>query len=88
MSAPQTNVEKQRRRHYGPLIGISLAAVFGVVLIVFWLFEEAATSDPPAPPEATETLPPAPTTIVTPEENGNAVTPVPVQPVQPGGTSD
>lgn len=49
MSAPQTNVEKQRRRHWAPLLGTALAAVFGVVLIIYWLFEEAAESDPPAP---------------------------------------
>lgn len=44
MSAPQTNLEKQRRRHRGPLIGMALVAVFGVGLIAYWLFEEAATS--------------------------------------------
>ncbi len=44
MSAPQTNLEKQRRRHRGPLIGMALVALFGVGLILYWLFEEAASS--------------------------------------------
>ena len=29
MSAPDTNVEKQSRRHKGPIIGIALAVAFG-----------------------------------------------------------
>jgi hypothetical protein len=28
MSAPQTNIEKQRRRHRGPLIGMALVVLF------------------------------------------------------------
>ena len=29
MSAPDTNLERQRRRHIGPLIGMAVAAIFG-----------------------------------------------------------
>lgn len=49
MSAPRTNLEKQRRRHWAPLLGIALAALFGVAVIVYWLTEEAANSDPQPP---------------------------------------
>ncbi|MEM9798527.1 MAG: hypothetical protein AAF919_18705 [Pseudomonadota bacterium] len=33
MSAPDTNVEKQEKRHAGPLIGIAAAVVFGLILV-------------------------------------------------------
>lgn len=48
MSAPQTDMEKQTRRHRGPLIGMALAVIFGTFLIVYWLFEEAAQTEQPA----------------------------------------
>ncbi|MCP1166971.1 hypothetical protein [Limimaricola litoreus] len=41
MSAPHTDVEKQEKRHKGPLAGMAIVAVFGVLLIlllVFWGF--------------------------------------------------
>lgn len=38
MSAPNTNVEKQARRHRPALIGITAAIVFAAVLFVVWLF--------------------------------------------------
>ncbi len=47
MSAPRTNFSTQKRRHRGPLIGMALVALFGVLLIVYWIFEEAATADNP-----------------------------------------
>ncbi|MEL6610117.1 MAG: hypothetical protein AAFO58_08615 [Pseudomonadota bacterium] len=36
MSASETNVseEKQRRRHIGPLVGISVAVAFGLVMLL------------------------------------------------------
>jgi hypothetical protein len=49
MSAPRTNLETQKRRHRGPLIGMALVAIFGVGLIVYWQFEEAADGNSPAP---------------------------------------
>jgi hypothetical protein len=42
MSAPKTNLEKQKRRHWAPLLGMALVALFGVALIVYWQVEEAA----------------------------------------------
>ncbi|WP_103257584.1 hypothetical protein [Tabrizicola aquatica] len=47
MSAPQTNLEKQKRRHIVPLLGMALVVLFGVGLIIYWQFEEAAQGDSP-----------------------------------------
>lgn len=47
MSAPQTNIEKQKRWHRGPLIGMAIVAIFGVGMIFFWLMDEAASGDDP-----------------------------------------
>ncbi|EYD71257.1 OadG family protein [Limimaricola hongkongensis] len=38
MSAPQTDVEKQEKRHKGPLTGMAVVAGFGVLLILFLVF--------------------------------------------------
>ena len=35
MSAPQTNIEKQTRRHKGPLLGISVGVV-AVLVVLAW----------------------------------------------------
>lgn len=53
MSAPETNVEKQTRRHKGPLVGIAVAiAVVIAALVVISMIsgndevpEEAAAAD-------------------------------------------
>lgn len=70
MSAPQTNIEKQKKRHRGPLIGMALVAIFGVGMIFFWLMDEAASTDAPAdvPQGLEETVPaqPLPTTNTAP----------------------
>lgn len=57
MSAPRTNIEKETRRHRWPLIGMALAVAFGVLLMLFWLFEEASQTDQPVgdePPNAAD----------------------------------
>lgn len=46
MSAPETNVKKQARRHRPALIGIALAVVFGVL---FFLFDVGSAVDDEAP---------------------------------------
>lgn len=71
MSAPNTNIDKQARRHRGPLIGMALVVVFGVALILYWLMEESAQSDPPAPQDQIEQQSGAAPTTATP------VTPAP-----------
>lgn len=61
MSAPQTNVQSQKRRHRGPLVGVAVAAAFGVGLILFWLFDATATapSSDSGNPAAPEAVPPS-----------------------------
>lgn len=49
MSAPNTNLDKQRKRHWGPLLGIVAATLFGVLLIVYWIGEEVVEADPEPP---------------------------------------
>ncbi|MGI1661120.1 hypothetical protein ACRDNQ_02680 [Palleronia sp. KMU-117] len=51
MSAPETNVEKQARRHKGPLLGIAVAILAALVaLVAVGLF--ASTDDAPDVPPA------------------------------------
>lgn len=57
MSAPRTNFETEKRRHMGPLIGMAAMVIFGVGLIVYWQFEEAAGGNSPTP----DTIAPADT---------------------------
>ena len=73
MSAPQTNLEKQRRRHWAPLLGIAAVTLFALAVIVYWLMEEAANSDPP---------PPAGTDAGTVEEPAQST--IPVETIEPG----
>ena len=55
MSAPQTNIEKQKRWHRGPLIGMAIVAIFGVGMLFLWMMDEASNGDSPTgAPEATE----------------------------------
>lgn len=44
MSAPRTNIKKQEKRHFTPLLVMALVAIFGVGLIVYWTFEEVDQS--------------------------------------------
>ncbi len=53
MSAPHTDIEKQRRRHRGPLIGMALVVVFAVALIFFWWGDLASKTAPRTPNDAT-----------------------------------
>lgn len=68
MSAPDTNLARQRRRHAFVLGGMALVVVFGVLIILYWLFEEVAASDPPEPPAETGTAPDtAPPQVIGPD---------------------
>jgi hypothetical protein len=66
MSAPKTNIDKQKRRHFVPLLGMALVAIFGVILIVYWQFEESAQGlspgdeVPTVPGTEREVVPPTP----------------------------
>lgn len=46
MSAPQTNIEKQQRRHRGPLIGMVVVVIAVGIGFIWWLGYEATESDP------------------------------------------
>ena len=67
MSAPDTKLSRQKRRHRGPLIGITLAVGFGIVMILLLLFVTVSRSTAPdgapgtadAPAEQTENPAPA-----------------------------
>ncbi|MAQ47220.1 MAG: hypothetical protein CL812_15435 [Confluentimicrobium sp.] len=37
MSAPHTDIDKQERRHKGPLAGMKLVVGFAVLLLVLWV---------------------------------------------------
>ena len=52
MSAPDTNIKKQKRWHRAPLIGMAVVVLFGVAMIFFWLMHEIANSNPPENPAA------------------------------------
>ena len=52
MSAPRTNIEKQERKHAVPLLGLVIASVFGVGVILYWVFQSVA--DAPSPSDRGE----------------------------------
>jgi len=72
MSAPQTNVERQKRRHKGPIVGISAGLAFVVLLVLGygWLsgssdtitLPQQETTIPTTEPMADPAAPPAPST--------------------------
>ncbi|SFI40176.1 DUF2273 domain-containing protein [Jannaschia pohangensis] len=37
MSAPDTNLDRQKKRHAGPLIGIGAGIVFAIILLVVYM---------------------------------------------------
>ncbi|PYE85651.1 hypothetical protein [Pseudoroseicyclus aestuarii] len=68
MSAPHTDVEKQERQHRTPLVGMGLAALFGVVMIVllsFFVFGEGET------PEAEQVLDTSTGEVINTDEGAN-----------------
>lgn len=61
MSAPDTNLEKQRKRHRGPIVGITAGLVFVAILALaafVWpgipLDRQAAPDGAPTETEATD----------------------------------
>lgn len=46
MSAPQTNIEKQKRRHRGPLVGMIVVVIAVGLGYLWWVGYEVAESDP------------------------------------------
>ena len=89
MSAPHTNMDKERRRHIGPLIGMIVVVIFALGLL-FWLMIRTADQGTPtetnAPQidgrtgEATEQAPVDPTE---PQESNETTTPSPTPTTRP-----
>ena len=48
MSAPDTNMKTQKKRHAPALIGIAIVAVLGVAVILVWIAMATDTSEPAA----------------------------------------
>lgn len=57
MSAPDTNLHKQKVRHRGPLMGIAAVLAVVVVLFVGYLAYVADTGDEATVPPTTEATP-------------------------------
>ncbi len=51
MSAPRTNIEKQKRQHIVPIIGMIVILILVGIGFVWWLADE--TNDPMMPGEET-----------------------------------
>ncbi|MBY6046849.1 hypothetical protein KUV47_08440 [Vannielia litorea] len=47
MSAPETNIDKQTKRHSAPLMGIALAVGAGILAIAAWLTWSADEGNTP-----------------------------------------
>jgi hypothetical protein len=86
MSAPEPDMNRQVKRHKGPLLGFIAILVFVSVLIVWWLGREIDEAEAPAGPDApldgTATSAPGPgdqtgtqTDGVSPADQGIATTP-------------
>ncbi len=69
MTAPLTGLAKQRRRHIGPLWGMTIVTVFAVAMMLYWIFETLDDADPQAPANATATEQKVPNPTLTPKSN-------------------
>ena len=45
MSAPQTNIERQQRRHRGPLVGMALGLAVVALLFIGYMIYEFSQGD-------------------------------------------
>lgn len=59
MSASDHSLDKQKRRHRGPLVGMAVVVVLVVIGFVWWLGHEVEGADPGTPASATEPAPPS-----------------------------
>ena len=79
MSAPNTNLDTQKRRHIGPILGMLAVVVFAVGLLVWWLADESAEAPGPDPEAAAGTAASA--------DTGAVQQPAQQQPAQGGGSN-
>jgi hypothetical protein len=47
MSAPKTNIEVQKKRHWGPLLGIAVVLIFAAIITAWFMGWLAVTGDEP-----------------------------------------
>jgi hypothetical protein len=47
MSSPEPELERQARRHIGPLVGMALVVAFAGILFTYWVFDEVESSTQP-----------------------------------------
>lgn len=74
MSAPNTNIEKQKERHKGPLGGMALVVTFAAVLLAgLLIFLFAAGNDPEETGPQVEVIPGEGATLEEGAEAGTAV---------------
>jgi len=45
MSAPDTNIDKQKKRHAGSLIGMGAAAAIAAILLIIYLLTVSGSGD-------------------------------------------
>lgn len=61
MSAPDKSLKKQRKRHWGPLVGMALAVAVAAGLLFWWLGQEVVvepvSEETPAQVDETTGLP-------------------------------
>ena len=72
MSAPQTNIEKQEKRHAGPLIGITAGIVLAVVLLLAFIFFNTGPVDEGNADAVESTVVPEGSTVAEPAADGSA----------------
>ena len=75
MTAPDTNLKKQKKHHKGPLIGMAVAVTVAVVFLVWMLSNnlgtDTAEEDQSAPAQIGETVgPPASGSVSGPTDTG------------------
>ena len=51
MAAPDTNLERQKRWHRWPLIGLGASVAFGILMMFLWLFGTVSDADTQSPIE-------------------------------------
>lgn len=57
MSAPQTNIDRQKKRHRGPLLGIGAVVAFALALLLalsVWLTDDAMPLPENTPTDTTD----------------------------------
>lgn len=58
MTPPDTNTEKQAKRHWVPLVACALVTAFGVGIILYWLAADVAKAPEERPDAEDSAAPP------------------------------